>query len=71
MGYKKIGCLRQIWYVIKYAVSSWIEWQDAKCWAKDIHPGWVIMATKCRNEETRQYYKIKILAAYRGDNDAE
>lgn len=34
MGYKKIGPIRQLWYMVKYAIHSWIEWQDAKCWAK-------------------------------------
>lgn len=67
MGYRKIGYIEQIWYVIKFAVTSWLEWQDAKCWAEDFHPGWVQMATKCKNKSTRQYYKLKILAAYRGE----
>ncbi len=67
MGYKKISYPRQIWYVIKYAVHSWLEWQDAKHWAKGCHPGWVVIATKARHEETRREYKQKILRAYRGD----
>lgn len=66
MGYKKIGYLRQIWYVIKYGVHGWFEWQDAKCWAKDIHPGWLFIATKAKSPDVRQRYKNKILAAYRG-----
>lgn len=66
MGYKKIGLIRQIWYTAKFAVRSWIEWQDAKEWAKHFHPAWVQIATKARHEETRKEYKQKILLAYRG-----
>lgn len=66
MGYRKTGYIEQIWYVIKYAVRSWFEWQDAKCWAKDIHPGWLHLATKAKSEETRKAYHNKILKAYRG-----
>ena len=70
MGYRKVSYLEQIWYVIKYAVTSWIEWQDAKCWAKDIRPAWVHLATKAKNKDVRAIYKDKILKAYRGvDND--
>ena len=67
MGYRKTGYIEQIWYVIKYAVRSWFEWQDAKCWAKDIHPGWLYLATKAKSEETRMIYRNKILKAYRGE----
>lgn len=56
--------LIQFWY--QY-IAGWFEWQDAKCWAKDIHPGWLQIATKCKNQETRAHYKAKILAAYRGE----
>lgn len=66
MGYRKIGFLEQIWYVIKYAVSSWLEWQDAKCWAKDVHPAWVEIVKRTKSEETRMIYRNKILKAYRG-----
>ena len=66
MGYKKIGPIRQAWYTLKYVIHSWIEWQDAKCWAKQYHPAWVQLATKARNEDVRKEYKRKILLAYRG-----
>ncbi len=56
--------LIQFWY--QY-IAGWFEWQDAKCWAKDIRPAWLQMATKCKNKSTRDYYKAKILAAYRGE----
>ena len=66
MGYRKISYPMQIWYVIKYAFRSWIEWQDAKEWAKEYHPAWVELAKKARHEEVRKDYKRKILLAYRG-----
>lgn len=66
MGYRKTGYIEQIWYVIKYAVSSWLEWQDAKFWAKEYHPGWVRIATKAKSKRTRQIYREKIIKAYRG-----
>lgn len=68
MGYKEPSYMRQSWWVIKYAVKSWFEWQDAKYWAKETHPAWVYLATKCRNKETQQHYKLMIMNAY---NEAE
>ena len=47
-------------------VTPWLEWQDAKAWAKQYHPAWVEIATKSKSEEARQYYKDMILNAYRG-----
>ena len=47
-------------------LAEWIEWQDAKDWAKEYHPAWVEIATKSKSEEARAYYKNMILAAYRG-----
>jgi hypothetical protein len=67
MGYRKVGYLEQVWYMIKYAVVSWAEWQDAKAWAKDCRPAWLWLATKAKNEETRQKYKNEILKLYRGE----
>ena len=69
MSCKKVSHPKQIWYAINYAIHSWLEWQDAKHWAKDCHPAWVVIATKARHEETRKEYKQKILCAYRGDKD--
>lgn len=65
MGYKKIGYIRQLWYVLKHTIRSWIERQDAKAWAWVYHPGWLQIATKARNEDTRRVYKQQILLAYR------
>ena len=56
--------LMQFWYQYIY---GWIEWQDAKCWAAEVHPAWLQYARKSRHTETRAYYKDKILAAYRGE----
>ena len=66
MSYKKIGFIRQLWYTAKYGFHSWLEWQDARSWAKQYHPAWVQVATKARHEDTRKEYKRKILLAYRG-----
>lgn len=67
MGYRKVGYLEQIWYAIKYAVSSWLEWQDAKAWAKGVHPAWVEIEKRAKSDETRTAYRNKILKAYRGE----
>lgn len=69
MGYKQPSYLRQTWWVIKYAAQSWIKHRNAMNWAKDFHPAWLEIATKCKNKETRQYYKLKILNAYNEMND--
>ena len=66
MGYRKVGYFEQIRYVIKYAISSWVEWNDAKYWAKYIRPSWLYLATKSRNKEVRRLYRGIILKAYRG-----
>jgi hypothetical protein len=70
MGYKKIGYLRQVWFTIKYAIHSRLEWQKAKCWAKTCHPGWLELAQKAGHKETRVSYKAKILFKYRENNYA-
>jgi hypothetical protein len=68
MGYQKIGPVRQIWYVVKYKINAWVEWQDALYWAKEYHPAWVELVKKGKHEETRKAYRKKILAAYRGED---
>lgn len=67
MGYRKVGCLEQIWYVIKYGFRSWREWRLAKAWAKAAHPAWVDIVRRAKSEETRRMYRGKILKAYRGE----
>ena len=66
MGHRNIGYLEQIWYTAKYMVTSWIDWQRAKKLVGAYRPGWVELAEKCENEETRQYYRLKVLNEYRG-----
>lgn len=51
--------------IVKNAVSSFFEWQDAMYWARAHHPGWVYLATRCKTEETRKYFRDKILEEYR------
>ena len=65
MGHRKMGYIEQLWYTAKYGVHSLFEWLDAMYFAKRLHPGWLHLATKSRNEEMRKYYKAKILRAYR------
>ena len=48
--------------------NDWMEWQDAKEWAKCYHPGWLQIARKAPGR-TRQVYREKILRAYRGEWD--
>ena len=64
-----MSCLKQLWWIAKYAVHAWLEWQDAKSWAKAIRPGWLQFAIKSNNTEVRKMYKRKILMAYRGEED--
>ena len=54
---------------IRQAFAEWLEWQDAKCWAADIHPGWLHIAKKAKRKEVRLLYREKILNAYRGYED--
>lgn len=60
-----------MWNEIKRYISEWLEWQDARCWAKAIHPGWVQLATQRKRPEIRETYRKKILKAYRGDENGK
>lgn len=65
--FKKLKtCLVQFWY---QHIDRWLEWQDAKCWARAYHPGWLHCVRKCKHKETRERYKEKILAGYRGEEE--
>lgn len=64
-NYNEPNCVTKTWWTIKYAVRSWIEWQDAKAWAKKMHPAWLYLAIKGSKEETRDKYRRKILNEYR------
>ncbi len=57
--------LERLWEVL----DKWLEWQNAKCWANEYHPGWVQIATKARRKTTRQIYRDKIMNAYNGGYD--
>ena len=63
---KHRSCLNKIWNTIGDAVCDWIEWQEAKAWAKKEHPAWVDIATKSKSEDVRKCCKNMILDAYRG-----
>lgn len=65
--YRIVRWIEQHWCFIKYAVMSWLEWQDAKRWAKDIHPAWLEIVKWTKSEEARMIYRNKILKAYRGE----
>ena len=52
-------------------IYDWLEWQDAKEWAKDYHPGWVQIARKARRKTTRRIYRDKIMRAYKGEYENE
>lgn len=65
MGHKQPNHITRTLWVIKYAVASWLEWQDAKVWAKEVHPAWLQIATYSHNNNARQCYKQKILITYR------
>jgi hypothetical protein len=54
---------------LKERFCDWLEWQDAKEWAKYYHPGWVQIARKAPRGITRKVYREKILRAYRGEID--
>ena len=49
---------------IKQFAKSWIEWRDAKAWAKALHPNWVRFATQRKRPELRETYRKMILDGY-------
>jgi hypothetical protein len=57
-----LGLLRERLY-------NWLEYQEAKEWAKFYHPGWLQIAKKAPGRITQQVYREKILRAYRGEWD--
>ena len=59
----------QLWYQLTIPIAEWFEWQDAKYWAEDYRPAWLLIATNARTKETRQLYRRKIIAAYRGETE--
>lgn len=67
MGYRTVGTLERVWYVIKFAVGSKLEWWKAVAWAEKFHPAWVEIYNRTQTPEVRQYYHDKILQGYRGE----
>jgi hypothetical protein len=58
-----------MWKALRKRITDWLEWLDAKAWAKEFHPSWVDFATKAKHEEVRKLYREMILKYYRGEND--
>lgn len=56
-----------MWETMKRKFLEWLEWQDAKAWAKEFHPSWVDFSTKSKHEEVRKLYREMILKYYRGE----
>ena len=67
----KLYSVVQLWCLLTCSVAAWFEWQDAKCWAAQDRPAWLLISKKARRKETRQLYREKILAAYRGEDNGE
>lgn len=66
----QITCPIVAWYErITFRINAWLEWEDAKCWAREYHPGWLHCFKKCKHKATQAHYKAKILAAYRGEDE--
>lgn len=63
--YKNPNSIVKTWWVIKYAIELWIEWQNAKRFTKTVHPDWVNIVTYTRNPKVKEIYHKKILEAYR------
>lgn len=49
---------------INNLIQSWLDWQDAKSWARKRHPAWVQLATQYKRPEIRETYRNKILDEY-------
>ena len=52
---------------LRRLIRDWLEWQDAKCWAKEFHPAWVEIVNRTQSETVRKIYRDKILEGYRGE----
>ena len=53
--------------LLRELFNKWLEWMDAKCWAKEHHPVWLQIARKAKTKKVRQIYRDKIMKAYRGE----
>lgn len=66
---KIIEALKVDLELLQEAFQEWLEWQDAKAWAKEYHPGWLHIAKKALRKITREVYRNEILKAYRGESN--
>lgn len=64
---KIIEWVKKLFHKALYCYNTWFEWEEAKCWANNTHPGWVHLAVRARSEETRKKYREKIILAYLGE----
>ena len=71
MKEKIINWAKTLYYRALESIQANNEWEDAKCWAREFHPGWVYLATRAKREETRKKYREKIILAYLGEYDDE
>ena len=69
MKEKVINWAKNLYYRVLEYIQAKNEWEDAKRWIKASHPGWVILATRAKTEETRKKYRDKIILAYLGELD--
>lgn len=65
MSYRKVGYLEQLWYALKFAIKSHIEWEKMERWALEYHPAWAYLATESKDIAIRQRYKLMIMKEYR------
>ena len=40
--------------------DSWLEWQLAKKWSKELHPAWVRLATQIKRPEIRETHLFRL-----------
>jgi hypothetical protein len=57
-------CITNAFGVIKTNLRELSEWEEAKEWAKTMHPNWVRLATQTQRPEIRETYRQKILRGY-------
>ena len=54
-----------IFELLRERFRDWLEWQDAKEWAKCYHPAWVEIAKRAKQKSTRDAYRRKIVSEYK------
>ena len=53
-----------MWNVIKNLINPPSEWDKAKQWASESHPGWVYLAAQKTRPELCETYRLKIIDSY-------